>query len=390
MKRCLSPWRSYRQARNITELADVARRRVPNFVFEYIYGGADDEVSLAHNRAAFDRYRFTPRTLTDVSVRDISTKLFGRKLDMPVVIGPTGFNGMVTKDGDLKLARAAAAHGIPFVLSTVSTVALEDIVRVPGGWAWMQIYFFRDRKFVQDLVSRCAAAGYDTIAVTTDSAIYGNREWDARNYSAPLVLNWRNKLDVACKPRWMLDVLVPDGVPTFKNLGDLLPPGGISPQGAAAEIGKQHMPSLNWDDIRWLRDTWKGKLILKGILSVEEASEAAELGVDGVVLSNHGGRQLDHAVSPLEILPEVRAAVGENMTVMLDSGFRRGTDILKAIILGADAVLLGRATLFGLGAGGEAGVNHVLDLLQTDLHRTLGLLGCRNLNELNKSLLRSA
>lgn len=388
MKRRLLPWRGYREARNIAELAGIARRRVPNFVFEYIDGGSDDEASLANNRAVFDRYRFTPRTLTDVSVRDISTQLFGRRIGMPVVIGPTGFNGMVTKDGDLKLARAAAAHGIPFALSTVSTVSMEDIARVPGGWPWMQVYFFRDRNFVRDLVARCAAAGYDTIVVTTDSAIYGNREWDSRNYSAPMVLNWRNKLDVVCRPRWMLDVLIPDGLPTFKNLGDLLPPGGISPQGAAAEIGKQHMPSLNWQDIRWLRDEWKGKLILKGILSVEEARQARELGVDGVVLSNHGGRQLDHSVSPMEILPEVRQAVGADMTVMLDSGFRRGTDILKAIILGADAVLLGRATLFGLGAGGEPGVNHVLDLLQTDLHRTLGLLGCSSLKELDSSLLR--
>jgi len=388
MKRHLSYWRSYRQARNVQELADIARRRVPNFVFEYVFGGADDEASLANNRAVFDQYRFTPLTLTDVGTRDLHTQIFGRTINMPIAIGPTGFNGMITKEGDLKLAKAAASHGIPFTLSTVSTVSLEDITKVPGGWPWMQIYFFRDRKFVENLVGRCQAAGYDTIAVTTDSAIYGNREWDSRNFSAPLTLNWRNKLDTLTKPRWMLDVLVPDGVPTFKNLGDLIPPEGISPKGAAAELGKQHLPSLNWSDIQWLRDVWKGNLVIKGILSVSEARKAAEIGVDGIVLSNHGGRQLDHAVSPMEILPEVREAVGERMTILIDSGFRRGTDILKALILGANAVLLGRATLFGLGAGGEAGVSHVLDLLQTDLHRTLGLLGCRNLSELNASLIR--
>jgi (S)-mandelate dehydrogenase len=388
MKRRISGWRKFDRSRSIFELAEVARRRIPNFVYEYILGGSDDEVSAANNRSVFNRYRFTPRTLTDVSSRDISTQIFGRKINMPVIIGPTGFNGLITRDGDLKLARAAAGRGIPFTLSTVATVSLEEISGVPDGWQWMQIYFLRDRKFVEGLVKRCLDVGYDTIVVTTDSAIYGNREWDARNYTRPFVLDWRNKLDVLSKPRWMWDVLYPHGIPVFKNLGDLLPPEGMSTKGAAAELGKQHMPSLNWEDVKWLRGIWPGNLVLKGILSVPEARTAAEHGVDGIVLSNHGGRQLDGSVSPMEILREVREAVGDKLTILLDSGFRRGTDILKALILGADAVLLGRATLYGLGAGGQPGVDHALGLLQSDLHRTLGLLGCSDLKSLDDSLMK--
>ncbi|MDF3918646.1 alpha-hydroxy acid oxidase [Salinicola salarius] len=390
MKRSMPRRQRYDQALSIAELAEIARRRLPNFVYEYIHGGADDEVSLLNNRAVFNRYRFTPKTLTDVSQRDLGRDLLGHRVSMPVVIGPTGFNGMITQDGDSKLARAAAARGIPFTLSNASTEPLEEIAKVPGGWPWMQIYFYRDHDYVKNLVDRCRASGYDTIVVTTDSAIYGNREWDTRNYARPLVLNWRNKLHVLSRPRWMKDVLYPHGVPTFKNLGDLLPPEDSSVQGAAAEIGKHLMPSLNWVDIRWLRDNWSGNLLIKGILSVEEARTAVEYGIDGIVLSNHGGRQLDSSVSPMEILPEVRAAVGDALTILLDGGFRRGSDILKAVLLGADAVLLGRTTLYGLGAGGQAGVDHALGLLHKEMDRTLGLLGCSNLQDLDRSLIRDS
>ncbi|NWO55158.1 alpha-hydroxy-acid oxidizing enzyme [Chromohalobacter salexigens] len=388
MKRSMPRRRRYDQALSIAELSEIARRRLPNFVYEYIHGGADDEVSLRNNRAVFNRYRFTPKTLTDVSQRDLGRDLLGHRVSMPVVIGPTGFNGMITQDGDSKLARAAADRGIPFTLSNASTEPLEEIAKVPGGWPWMQIYFYRDHDYVKNLVDRCRASGYDTIVVTTDSAIYGNREWDTRNYARPFVLNWRNKLHVLSRPGWMKDVLYPHGVPTFKNLGDLLPPEDSSVQGAAAEIGKHLMPSLNWEDIRWLRDNWSGNLLIKGILSVEEARTAVEYGIDGIVLSNHGGRQLDSSVSPMEILPEVRAAVGDALTILLDGGFRRGSDILKAVLLGADAVLLGRTTLYGLGAGGQAGVEHALGLLHKEMDRTLGLLGCSNLQELDRSLIR--
>nr|WP_298411118.1 alpha-hydroxy acid oxidase [uncultured Halomonas sp.] len=376
----------YRKALSIHDLERLAQRRLPNFVFEYIYGGSDDEQTLIRNRTIFDDYLFEPRTLTKVGKRDLTTTLLGTSYAMPLVIGPTGYSGLVTRNGDIKLASAAVNKRISFVLSNVSTTSLEDIAAVEGVNAWMQIYFYRDRDYVRKLIERCRSAGYETIVVTTDSAIYGNREWDLRNFRKPMKLDARNMLHVLSRPRWMLDVLVPDGVPTFKNLDDLLPPGKNTVQGASAVIGEQLDPSLNWDDIAWLRDYWPGKLVLKGLLSGEEAEQAARLGVDGIVLSNHGGRQLNHARSPLEVLSEARRRVGERCQLYVDSGFRRGTDVVKALALGADAVWLGRATLYGLAAGGQAGVEHALDLLQREIDRTVGLLGCSSVAELRADM----
>lgn len=388
MRRRLYNGTNYRKALNIHDLERIARRRLPNFVFEYLYGGSDDEQTLRHNCAVFDNYRFEPKTLTCVGPRDLTTMMMGRPYATPLVIGPTGYNGMLARDGDVKLARAATCHGIPFVLSNVATTSLEDIAALDGVSAWMQIYFYRDRDYVRKLVERCRVADYETIVITTDSAIYGNREWDARNFRKPMQPTLRNLLHLLSRPRWIADVLFPDGMPTFKNLGDLLPPGKQSVQGASAVIGQQLDPSLSWDDIAWLRDYWKGKLILKGILAPAEAERAAELGVDGVVLSNHGGRQLDHALSPLDVLPEARRRVGRRCQLFVDSGFRRGTEVIKALALGADAVWLGRAALYGLAAGGQSGAEHALALLRGEIDRTLGLLGCTCLEELDASLVK--
>lgn len=388
MKRRPYAGADYRKALNIDDLERIARRRLPNFVFEYLYGGADDERTLHHNRAVFDDYLFEPRTLTRVGPRDLTTSLLGCHSAMPLVIGPTGFNGMLTRNGDTKLAKAAVEHGIPFVLSNVSTTPLEDIAAIEGLSPWMQIYFYRDRDYVRKLVERCRAAEYEAIVVTTDSAIYGNREWDLRNFRKPMQPTLRNLLHLLSRPRWIADVLIPDGVPTFKNLGDLLPPDKQTVQGASAVIGQQLDPSLNWEDIAWLRDAWPGKLIIKGIISPAEAEKAAEMGVDGVVLSNHGGRQLDHALSPLDVLPETRRRVGQRCQLFIDSGFRRGTEVVKALALGADAVWLGRATLYGLAAGGQTGAEHALELLREEIDRTLGLLGCNHLDELDASLVK--
>jgi len=378
----------YRKALNIHDLERIARRRLPNFVFEYLYGGSDDEQTLRHNRAVFDDYLFEPLTLTRVEPRDLTTSLLGKSHAMPLVIGPTGFNGMLTRHGDVKLARAATRHGIPFVLSNVATSSLEEIAALEGVTAWMQIYFYRDRDYVRKLIERCRAAEYEAIVITTDSAIYGNREWDLRNFRKPMQLNLRNLLHLLTRPRWITDVLIPDGIPTFKNLGDLLPPGKQSVQGASAVIGQQLDPSLNWEDIAWLRDHWPGKLILKGIIAPSEAEHAAALGVDGVVLSNHGGRQLNHSLSPLDVLPEAKRRVGDRCQIFVDSGFRRGTDVVKALALGADAIWLGRATLYGLAAGGQAGAEHALGLLRGEIDRTLGLLGCSRLDELGEGHVR--
>ncbi len=372
-----------RRAHSIEDLRNMARRRVPNFCFEYVEGGAEDERTLRRNRSVFDDIAFLPRTLIDVASRDTGITLFGRSTAAPFMIGPTGFSGLLTHEGDLAMARAAAAAGIPFILSNASTVSLENVVQHAGGRVWMQIYMYRTRDFVAKLAQRAQRAGIEALVVTTDSAIYGKREWDLRNYARPLKLDLRNMVDVLLHPRWMMDVLFPHGMPRFANLGDLLPPGQDSVKGAASALAKELDPSLSWDDIKWLRDLWPNKLIIKGVLGAQDAAHAVSLGADGIVLSNHGGRQLDGSVSAMEVLPDVVDEVNGHLAVMLDGGFRRGSDIVKALALGADAVLLGRATTYGLAAGGEAGVTRAIDILQSEIDRVLGLLGCRGLAELD-------
>ena len=387
MKRQRYSGYNHKKALNISDLELIAKKRLPNFVFEYLHGGSDDEHTLRHNREVFDQYLFKPKSLTKIGPRDLATSLLGKRYSLPMVIGPTGFNGMLTKHGDIKLASAARSRDIPSVLSNVSTTALEDITALEGLSAWMQIYFYRDRAFVRSLVERCRQADVEAIVITTDSAIYGNREWDVRNFRRPMQPNLTNLLHMLSKPKWMLDVLYPDGPPTFKNLDALLPPNQRSAQGASVIIGQQLDPSLNWEDIVWLRDLWPGKLIIKGILDPEEAGKAAQLGADAIVLSNHGGRQLNHAISPMDILPAVKAAVGERCQLFVDSGFRRGTDIVKALALGADAVWLGRATLYGLAAGGQAGAEHALDILRAEVDRAVGLVGYDRLDQLTETCL---
>lgn len=389
MKRRLYPGRDYRRAQSIDELRELARRRLPNFSFEYVEGGSDDEFTLQRNRAIFESITLQPRTLRNVGTRDLRRDFFGKLSALPFMVGPTGFNGLLTAGGDLRLAEAAARAGVPFVLSNASTSSVEDIAAIDGIRAWMQIYLYRTRDHVAKLVERVRRLELEAIVVTTDSAIFGNREWDRRNYVRPLQLDLRNKLDVARHPGWVWDVLVPGGVPRFANLGDLLPPGKDSVKGAASALAAELDPSLNWDDIAWLRDIWKGKLIIKGMIHPADAEIALGYGVDGVVLSNHGGRQLDGAVSAMETLADVARLARGRMSVFLDGGFRRGSDIVKALLLGADGVLLGRAALYGLAAGKGPGASHAIEILRSEVDRTLGLLGCSTLDELSPELIHA-
>ncbi|VXB43319.1 (S)-mandelate dehydrogenase [Burkholderia sp. 8Y] len=388
MQRRLYTGNDPRRAHSIEELRAMAQRRVPNFCFEYVEGGAEEEATLQRNRSVFADIAFQPRSLVDVSTRDISIDLFGRRSAAPFMIGPTGFSGLLSREGDIALASAAAAAGIPFILSNASTVPLERVVATAGGRVWMQVYMYRTRDFVAKLAERAKHAQVEALVVTTDSAIYGKREWDLRNYARPLKLDLRNTLDVIAHPRWMRDVLWPNGMPKFANLGDLLPPGQDSVRGAASALAKELDPSLSWDDIRWLRDRWPGRLIIKGLIHPEDAARAVSVGADGIVLSNHGGRQLDGSVAALEVLPEVVAEVNGRLAVLLDGGFRRGSDIVKAMGLGADAVLLGRATTWGLAAGGRAGVDRAIEILKTEVDRVIGLLGCKSIAELDTRYLQ--
>jgi (S)-mandelate dehydrogenase len=381
--------RDVRRASTIEELRRVAMQRVPRFVFEYVEGGAEDEVSLRRNRDVFERITWLPRTLVGLTIPDMATELFGESLHLPLVIAPTGFNGMLWPQGDLALANAASAAGIPFTLSTVSNYDVVKMGRELPGRIWFQLYPVKDQKTADRLVDRAAEAGCTRLVVTSDTPVLGAREWDRRNYRDPMKLSLGSMLDVLAHPRWLKQVMIPRGAPEFANLTEFLPAGSRSALQGVRFMGSQINPSLCWADIERLRKRWTGSLILKGILCADDARRSVEAGADGIVLSNHGGRQLDTTVAGIEVLPAVRAAVGDKLTVLVDGGFRRGSDVLKALALGADGVMLGRAALYGLGAGGEAGVSHALGLLRVEMERVLTLLGCRSLDELGPHLIRS-
>jgi (S)-mandelate dehydrogenase len=387
LRRKLYAGGDFRRAISIAELRAIARRRVPHFAFEYVECGAEDELTLRWNRAAFEAIRFVPGTLVDTTARQHRATLFGSESSAPLIVAPTAMNGMQCRRGDVALARAAAAAGIPFCLSTFSNVRLEDVAAEAGGRLWMQLYLLGDRAIAHDLVRRADEAGYEALVVTTDANVFGVREWDKRNYRAPGELTLRNLLDAARHPRWLADVLLPGGFPRFENVVDFLPPEAQSARAGVAYLPRLLVPDIDWADVERLREVWPRKLVVKGILNAPDAQRAAELGCDGIVLSNHGGRQLDGCISPLEILPDVVATVGEHCTVLIDSGFRRGTDVVKALALGADAVLVGAAPLYGLAAGGEAGARHALGILTSEIDRVLGQLGCNSLEELGPHLL---
>jgi (S)-mandelate dehydrogenase len=376
------------RALNIADLREVARRRVPHFVFEYVEGGAEDEASLRRNRAAFESLRLIPQTLVDTSNRHLRTEILGRPAAAPLIIAPTGLNGMLHADGDIGLARAASHLGIPFTLSTMSTTRLEDVARQVGGRLWMQLYVTKNRAVAEDIMSRAAAAGYEALVFTTDANVFGSREWDRRSYRAPGKPTLRAKLDALRHPGWLRTVLLRNGIPRFRNLEAFLPPGAASAVGGSTVLPGLFEPTITWADITWIRRIWPRKLLIKGVLSVADAERAAALGCDGIVLTNHGGRQLDHCVSAMDVLPEIAAAVGKRLSLIVDGGFRRGTDVVKAIALGANAVMIGRATLYGLASNGERGVERALEILTTEMDRVMGQLGCNSVAELGPHIVR--
>jgi len=378
------------RARNIADLRELAIRRVPGLAFEYVEGGAEDESTLRTNRSAFEALRLLPQTLVDTSRRHLGTTILGAPSMAPLVIAPTGLNNMLHPGGDLALARAAARRGIPFTLSSLSTTRLEEVARQAGGRLWMQLYVLKDRAVGRDLMQRAAAAGYEALVFTTDANVFGSREWDQRNFSAPGRPTVRAALDTLRHPIWLYNMLVRHGIPRFRNVESFLPPGKASAVGGSTVLPGLFEATISWDDIGWIRQFWRGKLLIKGVLAAADAERALALGCDGIVLSNHGGRQLDYCVAALEVLPEVVAAVRGRLPVVIDGGFRRGTDIVKALALGAEAVMLGRATLYGLGAGGEAGVARALEMLCTETDRVLGMLGCNSVSDLKPAHVRRA
>ena len=381
--------RDFRRAITIEDLRRVARRRLPNFTYEYLEGGAEDEATLHRNREVFDRIAWLPRALVGAGPPDLGTGILGRRANLPIVIAPTGFNGLCWKQGDIALARAAAAAGIPFTLSTASNCAVGRLAAAVQGNLWYQLYAYKDQSVVDRLIERVGDAGCEVLVVTADAPVLGAREWDQRNYSAPMKLSLASQFDVLRHPGWLARIMFPSGAPTFENLTEFLPPGKYSALIGAKYSFSQINSRLSWHDIERIRKRWPGKLVVKGLLCIEDARRSVEAGVDGIVLSNHGGRQLDSCVSGVELLPAVSSELGDRITVLVDGGFRRGSDVLKAMALGAHGVMIGRATLYGLAAGGEAGASHAIGILRTEMERAMLLLGCGSVAELGRHLIRS-
>jgi (S)-mandelate dehydrogenase len=360
-----------------------AKKRLPKMVFDYLEGGAEDEHGLEHNRSVFQRWRFKPQRLVDVSRRNLQTEILGKRQAMPLLIGPTGLNGALWPNGDLALAKSATKAGIPFVLSTASNISIEDLARQCDGELWFQLYVIH-REIAQSMVLKALHAGYTTLVLTTDVAVNGYRERDLRNrFKMPMSYTPKVIIDGCLHPHWSFD-LVRHGMPQLANF---VSSQTSSLEMQAALMSRQMDASFDWRALRWLRDLWPHKLLVKGLLSAEDAQRCIAEGADGVILSNHGGRQLDCAVSPMEALADSVAMTGK--PVLIDSGFRRGSDIVKALALGAEAVLLGRATLYGLAARGEVGVDEVLGLLKADIDRTLAQIGCPDIGMLSPAFLQN-
>lgn len=376
------------RAANVEDLRRVAKRRLPRGIFDYIDGAADDERSLGRNSSAFSDIEFRPNVLRDMSSVDTSATLFGSRIELPLVLAPTGFTRIAHSQGELAVARAAARAGIPYSLSTMGTRSIEDVAEVCGGPKWFQVYTWRDRGLVSDLVERAAAAGYEALWLTVDTAVLGRRERDVRRgFTLPPKIGLGTILDGMLHPGWTVDFLRNDPI-TFANVVGRGVDDGSSAVSLAEQVSSQFDQALSWADVEWLQSVWDGPIVLKGIQTVEDARRAVDSGVAGIALSNHGGRQLDDAPAPIELVEPVAAAVSGQVTIVCDGGIRRGSDIVKALALGADACSVGRAYLYGLGAGGERGVESVLEFFRSGIERTMALTGRKNIGEIDRDLVR--
>jgi (S)-mandelate dehydrogenase len=375
------------RAVTVEDLRAMAHRRLPRFALEYLEAGAEDEATLERNLAALAEWRFVHRSLVDVSRRDASIRLFGRDMAMPLAIAPTGLNELFWPHADLRLAEAAAEAGVPFAQSTMSNDPMARVARVPGLRYWWQLYVFGPEEVRDRLIEEARANGCEALIVTVDAQIYGNREWHKRTMASAKSLSWRDRFDVLRHPRWLAAGMLTHGMPRFENVIEFVPPDRRSFFDSAAWIRSQMDRALSWRVLSQIRDRWPGKLIVKGLLDIDDIARAVALGADAVAISNHGGRQLDWAVAPLDLLPQARAAVGQRVALLVDGGMRRGTDVLKALALGADAVFAGRAALYGVAAAGRQGVKRALEILYEEIDRDLGLIGVTTPAELSPRLL---
>ncbi len=367
----------------VDDLRAMAHRFLPGFALAYLEGGAGEEQTLARNLAALAAWRLVPRALVDVSRRSTATTLFGRPLPVPLVIAPTGLNGLFRAGADRMLAEAAAEAGIPFTQSTMSNLAMEDVGAGLDLRHWWQLYVFGPQSVWEQMVARAEQAGCEALVVTTDAQIYGNRAWSRRHFTQPGHLSWPSVLAAGLHPRWLAaTVLRRRGMPAFENIIDHVPKEHRGFYDSAFWVRSQMDKALDWNKLAHIRRLWPRKLLVKGLLRPADVMRAAEVGADGVVLSNHGGRQLDSTIAGLDSLPEARRLVGDRLTILVDGGMRRGADVLKALALGADAVQIGRAALYGVAAAERAGAARAIEILRDEMDRTLGLMGVASVNEL--------
>ena len=370
-----------RQGYSVAALRDMARRRLPRMVFDMVDGAAGDEITLRRNEAALAELELAPKVLAGAPQRDQSVELFGLKLPSPVIIGPTGLAGLLWPHAELAAARAAARFGTIYTTSHASTSTIEEIGAVSKGAKWMQVFLYKDRGITADFTARAAAAGYQGLVLTVDNQVTAARDRDARNgMSFPLRWSARNMLDFAARPGWLMRMSQTPN-PTFVNYGARTSIGAFGPL-----MAEQLDPDIAWSDVDVLRKQWRGPLLIKGLLHPEEAREARQRGADAVIVSNHGGRQLDGAVASIRALPAIFDAVGGEIPVLVDGGFRRGIDVVKALALGARAVMLGRPHLWGVACAGEDGVFWVLELFRREIDRALALGGWDGIARLNRGI----
>ena len=376
-------------ALNIEDLRERARKRLPRIVFDYIDGGAEGEITLRENVAAFDRLIFRPRGAVLPDRCDVRTTVLGHELAFPLMLGPVGSSRMFHRGGEVAAARAAGAAGIGYILSTLSGSRMEDVRSATKGPAWFQLYLVGGHDVARAGIARARKAGFTALVVTTDTAVAGLRERDFRNGTKELLSRRPLAMlphvgQVLSRPGWLLDFIRDRGLMNFPNV--MLPDGPMAYADVGAALEKS---AVCWDDLRWIREAWQGPIVIKGVHTAEDARRAVDAGAQAVVVSNHGGRQLDGVAATLDILPEVVDAVGTQIEVLMDGGVRRGSDIAKALCLGARAVLIGRGYAYGLAAGGEEGVANAIDIFRSGFLRTMKLLGCPSLAELDTSFVSS-
>lgn len=375
-----------KQFPSIEDLRDRARRRVPKMFFQYADSGSYSQETLRANRADFEKLKLRQRVLVNVDKRSTATTILGEPVPAPLALGPIGLGGMMHGDGEIMACRAAQEFGIPYTLSTMSINSIEDVAAAVEKPFWFQLYVMRDRGFIRELIQRAAAAKCSALMLTVDLQVLGQRHADVRNgLTVPPEIKIRNIIDIATKPAWALSILKGKRK-TFGNLaGHVKDMANIN--SLAAWTANQFDPTLSWKDVEWIKSLWPGKLILKGILDVDDAKIAVTTGADAISVSNHGGRQLDGAPSAISALPRVVDAVGSEIEVLFDSGVRTGADIMRALALGARACIIGRSYIYGLGAGGQAGVSHAINILQKEFDVTMALCGVKNTAEIGRDVI---